>query len=177
MAFLAGGPRGAAAAAYYLAAYFVTMLGAFGVVTILSVQDGDADRLEDYAGLGRRRPWLAGVFAGTLFSLAGIPLTAGFIGKFYIITAGVGSNLWLLVVVLVTTSAVGLFYYLRIVTAMYLLPSPNLPESPPGAALRTVPYSLAGAIALSSLMFALVWLGVYPGPLLRVIYAAVADLH
>ena len=177
VAFLASGPRGAAAATYYLAAYFVTMLGAFGVVTILSVRDGDADRLEDYAGLGHRRPWVAGVFAGTLLSLAGIPLTAGFIGKFYIITAGVGSHLWLLVVVLVTTSTIGLFYYLRIVTVMYQLPSEIPTGLPPEPTSRAASYSLTGAVALSSLAFALIWLGVYPGPLLRIIHAAVADLH
>src|SRR5687768_4752002 len=94
--FLAFGAMAAEAVAYYLAAYFVAMLGAFGVVTVLSegVNDGsdgvaerDSDRLADYVGLFWHRPWLAGIFTAMLLSLAGIPLTMGFIGKFYILTA------------------------------------------------------------------------------------------
>jgi NADH-quinone oxidoreductase subunit N len=69
---LASGPMAATAAAFYLAAYFITTLGAFGVVTVLSGKDRDADRMEDYRGLAWRRPWLTGVFTVMLFSLAGI---------------------------------------------------------------------------------------------------------
>ena len=80
------------AASYYLLAYVVTTLGAWGVVTALSSKDGDADSLEDYRGLAWRRPWLSGALTAMLFSLAGIPLTAGFVGKFYLLTAGVAGR-------------------------------------------------------------------------------------
>src|SRR6185369_14212496 len=110
VAFLAGGQLGALAVTFYLVAYFVTILGAFGVVTVLSSGNRDAENLEDYRGLFWRRPALATVFTVMLLSLAGIPITAGFIGKFYILAAGASSAMWALVVMLVVTSAVGLFY-------------------------------------------------------------------
>ncbi|HUJ19757.1 MAG TPA: NADH-quinone oxidoreductase subunit N [Nitrospirota bacterium] len=158
---LAAGPLGTGAASFYLAAYFVTTLGAFGVVTILSTRDRDADRLEDYQGLAWRRPWLAGVFTLMLFSLAGIPLTAGFIGKFYVAAAGVGSGLWLLVVALVINSALGLFYYLRVIVALYSQADASQPSGEPASRL--------GNAVLAVLAVLLVWLGVYPGPLLAII--------
>ena len=102
---LASGPLAMTAAAFYLTAYFITTLGAFGVVTVMSGAERDADRMEDYQGLAWRRPWLAGVFTVMLFSLAGIPLTAGFVGKFYVVAAGVGSALWLVIVVISTASS------------------------------------------------------------------------
>ena len=112
------------------------MLGAFGVVTVLSggfndwgndgfnggsngVAERDSDRLADYTGLFWHRPWLAGVFTAMLLSLAGIPLTMGFIGKFYILTAGVEASLWIPVIALVVGSIIGLFYYLRIIAVMF----------------------------------------------------------
>ncbi len=116
---LASGPMAAAAAAFYLTAYFITTLGAFGVVTVLSDAERDADSMEDYRGLAWKRPWLAGIFTAMLFSLAGIPLTAGFVGKFYVVAAGVGSALWLVVIALVINSVIGLYYYLRIVVAVF----------------------------------------------------------
>lgn len=104
MALLAGGTLAGEAATFYLVTYFVTTLGAFGVVTVLSGPARDADGIEDYRGLFWRRPWLSGIFSACLFSLAGIPLTAGFVGKFYILAAGVRSGIWVPVAVL----AVGL---------------------------------------------------------------------
>ena len=82
VAFPIGGSLGGGAAAFYLVAYFVMTLGAFGVVTLLSERRRDADLLDDYRGLFWRRPALALVFPVMLLSLAGIPLTAGFLGKF-----------------------------------------------------------------------------------------------
>ena len=119
VAFLAGRDLAVPASSYYLVAYFISILAAFGVISIFSTGEGEAEALQEYRGLFWRRPWLAMVLSASLFSLAGIPLTAGFIGKFYVLAAGVGSALWLLVVVLVVTSAVGLFYYLRVIVALY----------------------------------------------------------
>ena len=168
VAFLAGGSIGTAAVTYYLVAYFVTMLSAFGVVTMLSLEEREADAMIDYQGLFWQRPWLALVFAASLFSLAGIPLTAGFVGKFYIIAAGVGSALWWLVFILVVNSGIGLFYYLRIVVAMY--------KNAPRAGQVTVPsLSLTGTVALAALTLLLVWLGVYPTTLIHTVQWSVAN--
>jgi NADH-quinone oxidoreductase subunit N len=168
VAFLASGALAITAVTFYLVAYFVTMLGAFGTVSALSGRDRDADRIADYQGLFWRRPWLAGIFTSTLLSLAGIPLTAGFVGKFYLVAAGVASALWPLVIILVVTSAVGLFYYLRLVAAMYMQP-PHDERSVVASSL-----SLAGSLVLAALMLLLVWLGVYPAPFIDMIQATAA---
>ena len=89
-AYLAGGPLAVTAVTFYLIAYFVTTLGAFGTVAVLSGPQRETEHLDDYRGLFWRRPWLAGVFTAMLLSLAGIPLTVGFIGKFYLVLAGCG---------------------------------------------------------------------------------------
>jgi NADH-quinone oxidoreductase subunit N len=161
---LASGPLASVAAAFYLTAYFITTLGAFGVVTVLSVQDHDADRLDDYQGLAWRRPRLAGVFTIMLFSLAGIPLTAGFVGKFYIVAAGVGSALWLAVLMMIVNSVIGLFYYLRIIVAMF-----SLSEATGAMTLRS---SRSSNAVLAALVILLIWLGVYPGPIIDIIRSA-----
>jgi NADH-quinone oxidoreductase subunit N len=133
--------------------------------------------LADYRGLFWRRPWMAGVFTAMLLSLAGIPLTAGFVGKFYAILAGTQSALWLLVAVLIVTSVIGLFYYLRIIVVMYAAPT----EYPVGRlvarpTLAVPSASLAGGVVLAVLTLLLVWLGVYPGPIIHTIQATVASL-
>jgi NADH-quinone oxidoreductase subunit N len=164
VAFLAGGGLAVTAVSYYLAAYFVTMLGAFGIVSLLSGKQGDADSLDDYRGLARERPWLAGIFTLMLLSLAGIPLTAGFVGKFYVVAAGANSALWALVVILAASSAIGLFYYLRIVAALFL---PAVEKERP---LRQVSFS--GGFVMACLVAALFWLGIYPSFLIELIRAS-----
>lgn len=161
VAFLAGGQLGAAAVAFYLTTYFVTTLGAFGVITLLSDPQREAQEIDDYRGLFWRRPWLAGVFAGMILSLAGLPLTAGFMGKFYIVVAGVGAARWMLVVTLAVTSTIGLYYYLRIVVAIFA-PGPE-------ASIPAIKLPLAGAVTLAGLTVMLVWLGLLPAPLLEII--------
>jgi NADH-quinone oxidoreductase subunit N len=164
VAFLASGALAVTAATFYLVAYFLTTLGAFGVVSMLSTPQRDADATDDYRGLFWRRPWLAGIFTVTLFSLAGIPLTVGFVGKFYLLAAGVESSLWLLVISLVISSVIGLYYYLRIIVAMYLQPLAR------DRTAQTAPFlPLGGGLALATLVLLLVWLGVYPGPAIDVI--------
>jgi NADH-quinone oxidoreductase subunit N len=158
---LASGATAVTAAAFYLTAYFITTLGAFGVVTVLSEKDRDADSMDDYRGLAWRRPWLAGVFTAMLLSLAGIPLTAGFIGKFTIVAAGVGSALWLLVIVLTVNSAIGLYYYLRMIVALYARAEEEKTTRPE--------LSRTGSAALLGLTILLIWLGVYPGPVIQMI--------
>jgi NADH-quinone oxidoreductase subunit N len=174
VAFLAAGERGAAAVTFYLVAYVATTLAAFGVVAALSTGERDADALGDYRGLAARRPLMAAVFAVALFSLAGMPLTAGFIGKFLVVTAGVGTALWALVVTLVLSSTVGLYYYTRIIVAMYVW----RPADDPAEGAR-VPRAAAGAAALAALAALTLFLlvaGVYPAPLIDLVERAVAAL-
>jgi NADH-quinone oxidoreductase subunit N len=103
-----------------------------------------------------------------LLSLAGIPLTAGFVGKFIVVAAGVGSALWLLIIILVVNSAISLFYYLRIIVAVY---SRTKEEEEATPAL-----SLSGSAALATLTVLLVWLGVYPGPVIELIKKTIQSL-
>jgi NADH-quinone oxidoreductase subunit N len=164
VAFEVGGSAGARAVAFYLAAYFVTILGAFGVVTVLSTGRRDDGDIADYRGLFHRRPVLACEFAAMLFSLAGIPLTAGFLAKFYVISTGASAAHWALILVLALTSGVGVFYYLRVIVAIFS-------AEPAGVPSRPTP--ICSGVLLGVLTAALVWLGVYPGPLLDLIGSAV----
>lgn len=162
VAFLSAGPLRTVAVSYYLAAYFVTIVGAFGVVTVLSGEEKDADTIEEYRGLYAHRPWLAITFTLMLLSLAGMPLTAGFIAKFFVMTAGVGSALFVLVIILVVNSAVGLFYYLRVIGALYLRPAATRTRAP-------LSLPIGGTIVLIAALILLVWWGVYPSFLAQVI--------
>src|SRR6185437_15875681 len=163
-----GGALGATAVIFYLIAYFVMTMGAFAVVTVLSPQDRDADRIEDYRGLFWRRPVLALVMTAMLLSLAGIPMTAGFIGKFYIIAAGASAGSWTLILILIIASTIGLFYYLRIVVALY---------QQPGEVGQAIHVRMpTAAVALTALTLILIWLGVYPSEMLKAIQSAVSSL-
>ena len=167
VAFLASGALAVTAVTFYLVAYFVTTLGAFGVVTVLSTGEREAESLEDYRGLLVRRPWLAALFTAMLLSLAGIPLTAGFVGKFYLTVAAGGAALWPLLVVMMVTSGIGLFYYLRVIVTMCMEPAG---EPTAGVGIPRVP--LLAGLTLAALSVALVWLGVYPAPIIRLIRVA-----
>ena len=176
VAFLAVGSTAAVAVGFYLVAYFVTTLGAFGVVSELSDTERDADQLDDYRGLAARRPLLAATFALVLFSLAGIPLTAGFLGKFYVVTAGAGSQLWWLLIVLVVSSTIGLYYYTRVVVAMYARQPQATASASPVARLGEIAGSRAGATVLVVVTGLVLFLGIYPSPLIRLLEHIVAVL-
>jgi NADH-quinone oxidoreductase subunit N len=128
VAFLPGNDAGIEAGIFYLFAYSVTILSAFGIITLLSTKQKDAEQLDVYRGLFWRSPIMATVLTVALLSLAGIPLTAGFIGKFYVLTSGVQQNLWFPVIVLVLTSVIGLYYYLRIMSTMFAESPAAVPE-------------------------------------------------
>ncbi|MBD3335567.1 MAG: NADH-quinone oxidoreductase subunit NuoN [Candidatus Eisenbacteria bacterium] len=178
VAFLAGPPSAVSAVLFYMVAYSVTTLVAFGVITVLSgvrrsrtvnkeaVDGEDCDRLDDYRGLGRRRPWLAALLAAALLSLAGIPLTAGFIGKYLVVTAGVGSALWALVMLMIGNSAVGIYYYLRVIVTLYLEDQEDGAAAQRSARSR-VAWDAAAALFLLAIL--LVGLGIYPRPILWLI--------
>lgn len=169
VALLAGNPLADTAVVFYLTAYFITMLGAFGVVGILSGTDRDAEAMSDYQGLAWRRPWLAASMTAMLLSLAGIPLTAGFLGKFYVLSAGAASSLWWLVLILVVNSAIGLFYYLRLMIVMFALPAEaaSAAASDDASSLLARRRTPLGDRTLAALTILVVWLGVDPALLIR----------
>jgi NADH-quinone oxidoreductase subunit N len=171
VAFLAGGTIALEAVSFYLVAYTVTTLAAFGIVSVLSGAERDADELDDYRGLFWRRPVIASVFTAALFSLAGIPATMGFVGKFYVLDAGAAAAAWPLIIILVVTSVAGLFYYLRVVVTLYSTP-PELATTRVLSVNQRAPWS--GVLMLAVLAILLIWFGVYPGPLLHVIQTSMA---
>ena len=174
VALIAGGSFGAAAATYYLAGYIVTILGAFGVLCVLSGPARRPQTLDDVQGLFWRRPLLASVFTVMLLSLAGIPLTAGFLGKFYVLTAGASAASWTLVFVLIASSTIGLAYYLRAIVAMFTastLAAAGEPDARPPQLL-----GMASRLALAALVVTLFVLGVYPGPLWDAVRTVAANL-
>jgi NADH-quinone oxidoreductase subunit N len=168
VAFLSAGRFAVETVTFYLVTYFVTTLGAFGVVTLLSHPDRDADHFDDYRALFWRRPLLAGVFIAMLLSLAGLPLTAGFVGKFYLVAAGASSALWTLVLILIVTSGISVFYYLRVIVALF---APAGPTAEP-----TITLSLLGRGLIIVLTGLLIWLGTYPTPIIRIVQAMAAGV-
>jgi NADH-quinone oxidoreductase subunit N len=160
VAFLVGGRMAIEAVSFYLVAYTVTILAAFGIVSVLSGPEREADDIEDYRGLFWRRPIIAGVLTIALFSLAGIPATMGFVSKFYVLATGAAASAWPLILILAITSVAGLFYYLRVVVALYSAP-------PEHAFVPTV--ARGGAFAVVALSVFLIWFGIYPAPLLNLV--------
>ncbi|HUY57318.1 MAG TPA: NADH-quinone oxidoreductase subunit N [Candidatus Micrarchaeaceae archaeon] len=122
-----GRPDGTQAALYYLAVYAFMNTGAFAILTLLSRRGEDCDRYSELGGLARRRPLLAALMAVFLLSLAGFPLTAGFFGKFLLFTAAIHDGQLPLAIWGILTSAVSLFYYLRVILVMYT----DVPEGSP----------------------------------------------
>ena len=153
----------------YLATYVLTSLGAFGVITLMSTpySGRDADALYEYRGLFWRRPYLTAVLTVMMLSLAGIPLTAGFIGKFYVVAAGVQAQQWWLLGAMILGSAIGVYYYLRVMVTMFLA-EPNLKR-------HDAPFNWgqrAGGIMLLVVGLLAFVLGVYPQPLLELVQQA-----
>src|SRR6185436_7197122 len=120
VAFASGSSRGISAALFYMLAYSFTNLGAFAIVTILSRSEDKLTNISDYAGLAAKRPGLAALLTLFLLSLAGIPGTAGFAGKFFIFRSAVESNLLSLTVIGVITTVVSFYYYLYVIVQMYM---------------------------------------------------------
>lgn len=170
VAVVAGGDLGRAAATYYLTAYIVTILGAFGCLLVLSHSTRETETFNDVRGLFWRRPVLASIFTAMILSLAGIPLTGGFLGKFYVLTAGASAAAWTLIAVLIVSSTIGLVYYLRIIVAMFAETEPSAMPS------ESASVGLIPGIALAVLTLALFVLGVYPEPLWNAIRGAAAAL-
>jgi len=158
VAFAARPELGTSAVMFYTAAYAAMNVGAFAIVSHLAGAEEKYVTLEDYAGLGRKSPVLAATLTFFLMSLIGIPITGGFFAKFYVLTAALKSNLVILSVILVMNSAVGAYYYLRIIVMMYMREARS--------EVRVAPLSAATGFAIAACLLATLFLGVLPGRVL-----------
>src|SRR5437870_2261619 len=162
VAFAAAPEVGVSAAMFYTAAYAAMNVGAFAVISHFANAGEKYVTLDDYAGLGRRSPVLAATLTIFLLSLIGIPATGGFFAKFYVFSAALQANLVGLVIIGVLNSAVGAYYYLRVIVVMYM--------REPRAEVPVLPVRLALGTALAVSVAATIYLGVIPGRVLE--YAA-----
>ncbi|HMC32197.1 MAG TPA: NADH-quinone oxidoreductase subunit N [Candidatus Angelobacter sp.] len=159
VAFAALPGSGIPAAMFYTASYAAMNVGAFAVVSHFASAGERYVTLEDYSGLGRRSPLLAATLTIFLLSLIGIPITGGFFAKFYVFSAALQANLVGLVIIGVLNSAVGAYYYLRVMVVMYMR------EPREEAPLPPVPTGLRAALTLT--VFATIYLGILPGRVLE----------
>ncbi len=159
--------HGVTAVVLYLLAYTFTNAGAFSLVVMLRRRGVIGDRVGDFVGLSRSNPWAAAAMVVFLMSLAGIPCTAGFIGKWWLFGAAVRADFAWLAVVAVVNSAISLYYYARIVVAMYMVSTPA-PQRVPISAGVAATFGIAAAFTL--------WIGVYPQPCIRLAQYAVLPL-
>lgn len=156
------------AVSFYMLAYFIMSLAGFAVISALSNSEVELDALADFRGLFWRNTWLSAVLITVLLSLAGIPLTAGFIGKFYVFTTGVEGELWFLLTMLIIGSAIGLYYYLRLVYTM--LQPPEQGANDPAAA--SLPAGVH--VVMATMTLGIIYLGVYPAPMISTLQGLAA---
>ncbi|QEY15544.1 NADH-quinone oxidoreductase subunit N [Cellvibrio sp. KY-GH-1] len=149
----------------YLLAYVVTTLGAFGAISAMSraADAGDGENIANFRGLFWRNPYLGAAMVFVMLSLAGIPLTTGFIGKFYVFMTAVNASSWVLLAALVVGSGVGLYYYLRLMISLF--------SREPNSNADQVAISRSSVLLVVLMAVLIVWLGVYPQPALEFISA------
>jgi NADH-quinone oxidoreductase subunit N len=160
------GPITEEAAGYYLVTYVAAVLAAFGVIAYLSVAEHERDVVEiaSFRGLFWRRPGAALALGAALLSLAGIPLTVGFIAKFYLFAAAIDAANWAVVITVALSSAIGIYFYLRLVTVLFL------PGVVPHATV-----AVRGNAVLLLLMTFIVLFGVMPAPFMDAVREAVVS--
>lgn len=157
----------------YLLAYGLATIGAFAVVSLVREADAaggdavvaEATHLSQWAGLGRRSPLLAGAFTLFLLSFAGIPLTAGFTGKFAVFTAAVDGGLWWLALIGVVASAAAVFFYVRLIVLMYFTD----PVGTPAESTRVIGGEGFTVVAIGAAAIGTILLGVIPSPVLTLL--------
>jgi NADH-quinone oxidoreductase subunit N len=159
VAFAAGNENGIAAVLFYILAYAIMNIGAFTVVALMARAGEQHVKIDDYAGVGFKQPILSASLSIFLLSMAGIPLTAGFAGKFFIFRAAIQSHLVWLAIFGVLNSAISVYYYLRIIVMMYM--------TEPTEEVVRVPVPLSTAIVLSFSLYGIFHLGIYPDLLLN----------
>jgi NADH-quinone oxidoreductase subunit N len=159
VAVTAHSDTGAAAAMFYLAAYALTNIGAFAVVTYFARKGEKYVAIEDFAGLAQRQPMMAAMMTIFLLSLIGVPLTGGFFGKFYIFKAALDANLWWLTILGLLNSAVAAYYYLQILVVMYM--------KEPGESVENLPpVGIGLKIAVLASAIGTLFLGIFPSSVL-----------
>jgi len=156
---VAASTLGLSSSLFYLAVYGFTTIGAFAVVSMVRDSGGEATHLSQWAGLGKRHPLIAGVFALFLLAFAGIPLTSGFTAKFAVFAPAVAHGATWLAVVGVIASAVAAFFYVRVIVLMYF-------SEPSGDATTVAIPSAMTTVALTIGVAMTVILGVFPQPVL-----------
>ena len=171
--------QGTAAVLFYLLAYTFMVAGSFGVATVIGRTGDGRHELSDYRGLGRSRPGLALVFGVFLLAQAGVPLTAGFLAKFYVIGAAVEAGRYPLAVVAMLAAVVSAFAYLRVVVTMYFEAPEGAPEGSEQTAEMTGPrvrIPAAATVALGLALAGVLVLGIVPGPATQLARDATAEL-
>jgi NADH-quinone oxidoreductase subunit N len=169
--FLCASALGAFSASFYITVYVITTLCALSVVTLLSEKD-EKQMIADFRGLAFTRPVPALAMTVSLLSFAGIPLTAGFMGKFYVVAAGVHSGkVWPLLISLIIGSVFGLFYYLRVIFAMYQRPLPQSTQETKENSLSRAAFSQSWTVHLVvwTTAILILFIGICPGPLFDVV--------
>jgi NADH-quinone oxidoreductase subunit N len=151
-----------AAVLFYLLTYALVKLGAFTIVSQLGGAGEKNLSLDDYAGLSQRQPVVAAMLSIYLLSLLGLPVTAGFFGKFYIFKAAVNSNLIWLAVLMAINSVIGSYYYLRVIVVMYMRES-----SAEAAASAPVSFPLSVSVVLAVTAVGTILFGVMPNPVIN----------
>ncbi len=144
------------AVTFYLVAYLLMTLLSFAVLIVVAQRTGE--QISDFDGLAKRSPFLAFAMLIAMVSLAGVPFTAGFFGKFFIFYAAIAQRQTVLVVAGVVTVACGFYYYLKVVRAMYW----QVPTSE-----EKIPVNALSRATMSALIVATIWLGIYPWPILE----------
>jgi NADH-quinone oxidoreductase subunit N len=167
LGIIATNETGKAAVLFYLLAYAVTNLGALGIVALLGTPQDQHDELRDFAGLWRSRPGLAGLMTVFLLSLGGFPLTAGFIGKWYIFSAAVEQGHYTLAILGVLTSVISVFFYLRIVVMMYMTEGAEISRP-------RVPVPAMAGLGLATV--AVFYLGVLPTWVIDLAHASISTI-
>jgi NADH-quinone oxidoreductase subunit N len=165
---IAGGKTGTSAILYYLLAYTFTNLGAFAIVTLVGRQGEEKVFIDDYRGLAKQNPLLALLMSIFMFSLAGIPPTAGFVGKFAIFSAAISAGYIWLVIIGVLTSAASVFYYFRIVMKMYM----EVPEVEPAG----FKFGAGMVLALTFAVVGVLYIGIFPTTYLNLALESVKPL-
>jgi NADH-quinone oxidoreductase subunit N len=153
LGLVAGNSSGKAAVLFYLLTYAVANMGALGIVALLGTAEHPHDELRDFAGLWKTRPALAGLMTVFLLSLGGFPPTAGFIGKWYIFSAAIQEDHYVLAIIGVLSSVVSVFFYLRIVVMMYMTEEADGPSRPAisGSAMAALAFAVIATIYLGVL--------------------------
>ena len=165
---VAGRELGISATLLYTVVYALMTLGAFAMVILLCVGEVKGERIDDFTGLAQRSPMAAAAMLILLLSLAGVPPTAGFVGKLYLFGAAIERGYVLLALVAVVNSAISLFYYMKVAVAMYMrdLPPAGLALSPSRPLRVALFVTVVGTLAI----------GIYPGPFLDLAKASIAGL-